>query len=446
MSVPTVSVAGQESVLERRTNPWVTLAILTALYTASFIDRQVLNLLVDPIKRSLGIGDTAFSLLQGLSFMIAFVGLNPVAGWLVDRGDRRLLLLIASIVWSLCTVGCGLTTSFAVMFAARVGIGGSEAFCGPASWSLLADTFDEKRLPRALSIFLMGPYIGGGLALIFGGLMIRAAPSIADAIPLLQSFEPWQIVFISVGAPGLLLALLTLFIHEPRRTGVAGRKVATNPLTVREALSFLWAERAFFLPFSIGMASIVISLYSLPSWMPAVLIRAYGADPASVGLTFGTITLITGTGGVLSGPWAARALGRGGSGGVVLVPALAAAGLLLGGAGLALAPSYGMAMAAAAVISFCYALPQATSAAALQLAAPPGMRGLVSALYAFVIGIIGLVIAPTLVAFITEHVFGDNARVHASLSIVVVGSAAIALWLALAARRHYRPYGPAQSA
>ena len=423
-----------------RVRPWVTLAILTALYTASFIDRQVLNLLVDPIKHTLGIGDTAFSLLQGLSFMVAFVGFNPVAGWLADRSDRRLLLLIAGITWSLCTVACGLATSFILMFIARVGIGGSEAVVGPASWSLLADTFDEKRLPRALSIFLIGPYIGGGLALIFGGLMIQAAPDIARAVPMLQSLQPWQIVFIAVGAPGVLLALLALVVYEPRRRGSAAVPIVANPLTLREALAFLWTERAFFLPFSIGMASIVISLYSLPSWMPAVLIRAYGVDPARVGIEFGMVTLVAGTTGVLCGPWAARSLDRTRHAGVVVVPALAAIGLLLGATGLALAPTAGLAMTAAAFISFCYALPQATSGAALQLASPPGMRGLIAALYAFVIGIIGLVIAPTLVALITEHVFGDSARVHASLCIVVAGSASVALWLSVKAQRHYRPF------
>ena len=119
--------------MRRRLYPWTVLAILTMLYTASFIDRQVLNLLVDPIRGSLGITDTAFSLLQGLGFMIAFVIFNPVAGWLVDRRDRRMLLLVAAVLWSLFTVACGLATSFALMFMARIGVGAAESFVGPAS-------------------------------------------------------------------------------------------------------------------------------------------------------------------------------------------------------------------------------------------------------------------------------------------------------------------------
>lgn len=435
--------------MRRRLYPWTVLAILTMLYTASFIDRQVLNLLVDPIRGSLGITDTAFSLLQGLGFMIAFVIFNPVAGWLVDRRDRRMLLLVAAVLWSLFTVACGLATSFALMFMARIGVGAAEAFVGPASWSLLADTFDHKRLPRALSIFLIGPYIGGGLALIFGGVLIGAAPGIAGAVPVMGGLEPWQIVFVTVGAPGIVLALLTLFVREPRRALGAARDhgpVHAKPLTLREALVFLWSERAFFVRYSLGMAAIIISLYSLPAWMPAVLIRTFAADPARVGIEFGTVTLVAGTSGVLAGPTLARLLETARFAGVTQVPVAAAGGLLLGAATLIAAPTYGAAMAAAALISFCYALPQAAASAALQIASPPGMRGLIAALYAFVVAIIGLVIAPTLVALITDHVFADSAAVHKSLSLVVAISAAAGLWLSLGARRHYRPFASAQPA
>lgn len=424
--------------MQARIYPWAALAILTTLYTVSFIDRQVLNLLVDPIKHSLGITDTAFSLLQGLGFMIAFVAFNPIAGWLVDRGDRRLLLLGSAVIWSLCTIACGLATSFTLMFAARVGVGAAEAFVMPAAWSLLAETFDQRRLPRALSIFLMGPYIGGGLALIFGGLLIRAAPPLAVAFPFLAGLETWQIVFIAVGVPGLLLALLALFIREPRR-GPREARVVTEALSVRDSLRFLWSERAFFIPFSFGMAAVIISLYSLPAWMPAVLIRSFGANPAVVGVQFGVVSLVAGILGVLSGPSAARLLDGGRYAGVVLVPVVAAAGLIVGAAALILSPGYGAALAAAGLISFCYALPQAPASAALQLASPAGMRGLVSALYAFIVAMIGLVIAPTLVAMMTEHVFGESAAVHQSLSAVVAVSAVAGLALSLAARRHYRP-------
>ena len=431
--------------LRERIYPWSALAILTALYTASFIDRQVLNLLVDPIKLSLGISDTQFSLLQGLGFMLAFVLFNPLAGWLVDRGNRPLLLLAAGSVWSLCTIFCGLATSFTLMFAARFGVGAAEAFIGPAGWSLLADTFDERRLPRALSIFLIGPYIGGGLALIFGGLLIRGAPELALALPFLAALEPWQVVFIAVGAPGLLLAFLALFIREPRR-GARDARRASTAVPTRQALTFLWAERAFFLRFSLGMSALIISLYSLPAWMPAVLIRSFGGDPARVGLEFGAVTLIAGTAGVLSGPWVARLLDGGRFAGVVLVPVVAGAGLILGAGALILATGYGSALAAATLISFCYAMPQAPASAALQLASPAGMRGLIAALYTFIVATIGLVIAPTLVAFITEHVFRDSAAVHQSLSLVVAISAAAGLLLTLAARQHYRPLTSAQSA
>lgn len=426
-----------------RLYPWVALTILTALYIASFVDRQVLNLLVDPIKHTLGIDEVAFSLLQGLAFMLAFVGFNPIAGRLADRADRRLLLLLAAITWSACTIACGLSSSFAFLFAARFGIGAAEAFVLPAAWSLMADTFSERRLPRALSIFLIGPYIGGGLALIFGGLLIRTTPSLANGIPALAALEPWQIVFVVVGAPGIVLALLTFLLREPRRSRGTARAVAGAELmTVRMALAFLWTARGFFLRFSLAMAGTTISLYSLPAWMPAVLTRSFGADPARVGVELGVIGLVAGTAGVLAGPWVGQLADRGRTGrGIILVPAIAAAGLLLGGTGLLLAHGYHQALVCAMVIAFSYALPQAPAAAALQLASPAGMRGLVASFYAFVIAIVGLVIAPSLVAFFTQYVFGDPAAVRTSLALVILGSAALALWMTLTARRHYQPLG-----
>lgn len=431
-----------------RLYPWVALAVLTALYIASFVDRQVLNLLVDPIKHTLGVDEVAFSLLQGLAFMLAFVGFNPIAGRLADRADRRLLLLLAAITWSVCTIACGLSSSFWMLFAARFGIGAAEAFVLPAAWSLMADTFSERRLPRALSIFLIGPYIGGGLALIFGGLLIRTTPALASGIPVLATLEPWQIVFVVVGAPGILLALLTFLLREPRKARV---KAATAPgaelMTVKDALSFLWKARAFFIPFSLAMAGTTISLYSLPAWMPAVLTRSFGADPGRVGVELGIIGLIAGTVGVLAGPWVGQLADRGRTGrGIILVPAIAATGLLLGGTGLLLAREYHHALVCAMVIAFSYALPQAPAAAALQLASPAGMRGLVASLYAFVIAIVGLVIAPSLVAFFTQHVFGDPAAVRTSLALVILGSAALALWMTLTARRHYHPLAAAEPA
>lgn len=427
-----------------RIYPWVALAVLTALYTAAFVDRQVLNLLVDPIKASLDITDGEFSLLQGLAFMVSFAFLSPLAGRLVDRTSRRMLLVLAGILWSACTVACGLSNSFIALFIARVGIGASEAFVTPAGWSLLADTFDRRRLPRALSLFLMGPYVGGGLAMIFGGLLIHAAPDMPALVPPLAALEPWQRVFVVIGTPGILLALLALMLREPRRqVDPAATRAAVVPLS--DAIAFLRERRGFFGLFSLAMAGIDMTLYALPAWMPAALIRAFHGDPARTGIEFGMVALASGMAGVLSGPLCQRLLVRAyGERAGVMVACVSAAGLFVTGILLLIVRDYVSGLIVAGLATFLFTMPQATTAAALQIASPAGMRGLVSALYTFIVAIVGLAVAPTVVALLTDHLFADPTKVHYSLAIVMIASSAVALVLARSAAPYFRPLDSAQ--
>jgi MFS family permease len=187
------------------------------------------------------------------------------------------------------------------------------------------------------------------------------------------------------------------------------------------------------------MAAIIIVLYALPAWMPAVLMRQHGADPASVGIEYGSLVLIAGTVGVLSGPlvggWLER---RGHSGSTVLVAGIAGIALVPASVAIALAPSYGAGLAAAAVATFFFSLPQAMAASALQLATPSGMRGIAASMYVFLVAVIGLGISPTIVALLTDYVFADPAKVGTSLGIVCATSAAFGAWLAFRALPHYR--------
>lgn len=419
--------------------PWVVVFFLTAIYTVAFIDRQILNLLVDPIKRSFMLSDTEVSLLQGLAFTSAYVVFSPVFGRLADRANRRNILVAGVIIWSLGTISCGLSSDYWTLFASRVVVGAAEACVSPAAWSMLSDYFDRKRLPRAMSIFLIGPYLGAGLALVFGGLLIGAAGGVIGGHEIFSGLEPWQFVFIAIGFPGILLGLAALVVREPPRRSFANEGGAAEIYTLKETLAFFWAGRAFFGRFYAAMTGIIIVLYALPAWMPAFLMRRHGADSASMGLEYGALVLVMGTLGVLSGPAIGRWIEqRGHEGGTVIVAAVAALALVPASIALSLAPTYGTALAAAAVATFFFSLPQAMAASALQLATPNGMRGLASAMYVFLVAVVGLGIAPTIVALFTDVVFRDPAKVGISLSIVCASSAAVGAWLAFRALPHYR--------
>lgn len=418
---------------------WYVVAMLTVAYAVAFIDRQVLNLLVDPIKSDLRLTDTQVSLLQGLAFMGAYVAMGPPFGRWADSGNRRNLLVLGIVMWSGFTVLCGLANGFWTLFGARAGVGGAEACLIPAAWSIISDYFSRERLARALSVFLMGPYLGGGLALIFGGMVIGAIGDTGSDLPLLADRSPWQLVFIVVGAPGLLLALLLLTVREPPRLSASGAAVDSRRFALREVAAFLWEGRAFFLRFYIGMAMIIIVLYALPAWMPAFLMRAHGAPAAEVGIEYGVLVLVGGSCGVLLGPLVGRWLTRRGHGDApVRTAAGAAVGLIPACALLPLAPDYRSALALAGVATLLYSLPQAMAASALQLATPNRMRGVVSSLYVFLVSVTGLGVAPTLIAVCTDYLFRDPAMVGWSIALVCGLAAVIAVGLIASALPHYR--------
>lgn len=420
---------------------WYIILVLTLAYTASFVDRQVLNLLVGPIKADYGLTDTRLSLLQGLAFTISYIIMSPIFGRLADTGNRRRILMFGVALWSVGTMFCGLARNYTELFLARLGVGGAEACLTPASWSIITDSFPASMLPRAFSIYMMGPYLGGGLALIFGGLLLEHVGGWdLSAVPLLAGLAPWQLVFIIVGLPGVVIALMLGFVREPARAGAAERE----SMDLRDVWRLFVEKRDFYLNFYLGMSCLVILLYAFPAWMPAVLMRQFGASPGEVGLAYGGLVLVTGSLGVLTGPLVARLLGRrlGGTQ-LMLVPVVSAGLLVLVCATMPLAATYGQALAVAAVASFLYSIPQALAASALQLATPNRMRGIASAVYVFAVSVIGLGAAPTIVALITDRVFQDEARVGSALALSCGTAALAALFFLFRARAALKRMAPA---
>src|ERR1700761_6987765 len=217
---------------------WGVVAFLMVLYTSSFIDRQILALLVKPIRADLKIDDFQYGLLTGL----AFVGTYSIAGLpigvLVDRWSRKGVILVGVTAWSLMTAACGLTNSFGSLFATRIGVGIGEATLSPASYSLISDLFPKDKLGRALSLYGLGIPLGSGLALVIGGQVVGAIEHIGSIdLPVVGVTRPWQAVFMAIGLPGLILALLAIFVvKEPKRH--KSQAEIDNQPTIGEALAF----------------------------------------------------------------------------------------------------------------------------------------------------------------------------------------------------------------
>ncbi len=418
--------------------PWYMIAILSLISIFAYIDRQVLNLLVEPIKADFAISDTQISLLVGVAFMSAYVTASPIVGRLVDTGNRRNVLAAQVTIWSVLTISCGFARSYLQLFASRLGVGAAEAGLTPATWSMMTDSFDSRRLPLAFSIYLMAPFIGMGLATILGGVLLQSVPHWDLAgIPFLGAMKPWQLVFTIVGLPGFALALILFTVREPARILKAAATGA--PPRWSEVMATLWHRRAFYGNFYLGMAGIIAVNYALPAWMPSFLIRRFGASAAEVGVDYGTSMIAAGVAGVLSGPWLGRLLARiGYHDGLVRVSAIAGLGLIGCGIGLLLADSYRIALIFASLAGYFYSLPQAMSASAIQIVTPNRMRGVATALYIFTINVVGLGIGPTAVALISDKVFRDPSRVGQALAIVCIIAASLATALSWRAIRGYK--------
>jgi MFS transporter, Spinster family, sphingosine-1-phosphate transporter len=403
---------------QRRFRNLVALGLLTAIYTVGYIDRQVLNLLVQPIKLSFGLTDVQVSLLQGLGFSSGYLLFSPLFGRWVDVGNRRDVIAYATGTWSLCTGLAGIVRSYCGLLAARFGLGGAEAAIAPACWSMIADLFEERQLPFAFGVFFLAPYVGGGLALLLGGSIVSAAATWnLRSIPWLANAAPWQLVFMVVSVPGLLSAALLLLIREPPRR--RRQLDSARPPSLGQTFAHLWQDRGFFGNFYLGMACTIVPLYAFSAWMPGFLMRRFATPIQQVGSQWGLITLIAGCAGMLSGPLLATAMRRSGIGSAeIRLPVVCALGIAACCLVLHFCTTSSQALLLAGLVIYFNSAPLALAAAALQQVSGANLRGTTAALYSVIVMISGLAVAPTLVALLTDRVFQDETRVGDSLQWV----------------------------
>ena len=186
---------------------WYVVGVLTFVYVFSFIDRTILNLLVAPIRRDLDINDTQMSVLMGSAFALAYTFFGIPLGRMADSQNRRGLIAVGFVVWSLFTAGCGLAKNFWQMLLMRIGVGVGEASLSPAAYSLIYDYFPPHRRATALSVYGTGIYLGGGLALLLGGVVIKLASAQESwVLPIIGETRPWQVIFLMVGLPGVIVS------------------------------------------------------------------------------------------------------------------------------------------------------------------------------------------------------------------------------------------------
>lgn len=415
---------------------WATVAILMVAYVLSFIDRQILNLLVAPVRRDLQISDTQMSYLLGLSFALFYTVCGIPIGRLADVKSRRGIIATGIVIWSLMTAGCGLARSYLGFLLCRIGVGVGEATLSPSAYSLIADSFPSRTRATAISVYSMGIYIGSGLAYLVGGLIIHFASAQGDvSLPLLGPVRPWQLVFLVLGLAGLAFSLAILAIREPARHGVG----AGVEVPLREALAWLGANRRTVLHHNLGVAMLSFAAYGAAAWVPSFFIRNHGWDAPTVGIVYGAITAVFGSCGIVFGGRLADRwlkLGRVDAGlRVCLIGALASIPF---GLAFPLAATPELAALLLAPSIFCLAMPFGVAPAAIQEIMPNALRSQASALYLFVVNLVGLGLGPTAVALCTDYLFHDDLAVRYSLMLVLPAAALIGSLLLVTGLPHYR--------
>jgi len=416
---------------------WIVTFILLIAFTFSFVDRQVLNLLVEPIRQDLQVSDTRISFLQGLAFAVTYILASVPIGRLVDRFNRVGIMIGGVLVWSATTIACGLSRNYTQLLIARFGVGAGEAALTPAAWSVLADYFRPERLARPISVYLMGPYLGAGLAMIAGAEVLDWSRTVDEvSLPLVGVVAPWQATFIAVGLPGILVVALLATIREPERKGRQASQAEVPPW--REVWAYLLAHRKVYGALHLGVPFIVVMLYGLQGWTPTILLRVYEWDLADAGRAYGLIALVAGSAGVLTGPVVSRWLvQRGYRDAPLRIAMLGALMATLSLISLPFQPTGELALVSIGFASFSVTLPLALITTVMQEVTPNNMRGVVNGLYVVTTNVLGLALGPTLVAASTDCIFADTLAVAKSLALVSLVVGPIAIWLLNGGRAAY---------
>ena len=407
---------------------WSLLAILMATALFSYTDRQILSLLVDPIRRDLFVNDTQVALLGGLAFALVYGLAALPLGRLVDLRSRRLLLIAGVSCWSVATLGCAISVAYWQLFICRMFVGVGESVLMPSALSLIADAFAPKRRGLATGIFITAISTGASGAVMIGALVLNAAATGRfSAVPFINTMPSWRQVLALLGLMSAPLILMLALITEPTRKGVVAD--GTN-----SAFRDMRRYRRTAFPFIAVASSCAIGDYTMLSWLPVQLSRNFSLSPAEIGYLISLPAIV----GSIAGPviWGALSDARGKRGLAERVRVAAIcmslavpftlAGVLPNATALALCLGCWMFLSVSTV---------AMAMTLLQLLLPNNLRGVATSLCAFGSVVFGLGLGTVAASLLTDYVFHNPKSVGLSVTIIAAMAAiagAFGLWRAFA--------------
>ena len=443
--------ASQETGYPKPSYAWYVAVLMMFFYVLSFMDRQIIAVLIDPIKADLGLSDVQISLLGGLSFVLFYSTTGIFIGRLADSLNRPLLIAAGVFIWSLTTALSGLASKFWQLLILRMGVGLGESALLPSTLSLLADYFPPKRLATPTSVFLLGAPIGIGLSFAAGGYLLGVAQDITAAdgwedVVFIGGSAAWKLVLLFLGVLGMLMTLGLLSVREPRNMSAAAvekaqksKAKAADAASLAEVKHYAKQHWVAISALYFGMSLISLAAYSQGFWDITFLARTYDKDPATVSFGYGMVQLFGGLSGMLfAGIVADRLSKRGVQAASVIMVIIGAAIATPFSFIYPLVGSSSSALFFMVIAIFGSNMGFACAASAIQRMFPGNMLGLAAGIYFFISNAVGIGIGPTAVAAITDYVFKDPEMIRYSLAAVGGVSRALAFVLVLAGLGAYR--------
>ncbi len=396
---------------------WYVLGVLTAVFASSHVDRQIMGILLEPIKLELDASDTQMGFLIGLTFAIFYATLGMPVAMLADRKSRRNIIAIATTVWSVMTVLCGAAQTFAQLAFARIGVGSGEAGSSPPSHSVIADLFEPAARGTAMGVFALGINFGLLIAYLVGGWM--------------SEHFGWRMTFVAIGIPGLAIAALVYFTtQEPRR----GASEEARESGDRQAPPFSAVARHMWRVKSIrhlvaGSSVAGFVGYGFVLWMPSFLMRSHGLSSTKVGLTLALMIGIVGGLGTFAAGKLVDVLARRDERWRCWLVAAAKGGYVPFLALVFLVDDFRLFLVLYTIPAFFGGFYLAPTFALIQGLVNVRMRALASSILLFVLNIIGLGFGPQLVGILSDFFAADYGQESLRMALLLLSF--LNLWCAV---------------
>lgn len=406
---------------------------LCLAYVVSVLDRYIMSVVLEPMKRDLNLSDTQLGILNGISLVLVYSVASIPIGRLADISNRRNIIIIGILFWSACTIASGFMSSFEGLLAARLGVGLGEAALIPAAMSILAAYFRRDVLNRAVAVFTSGASFGRAAAFLGGGALLAIWGAQGQVLlAALPPFRPWQALFVLAGLTGFVVAALCLTIVEPPREASTKRPFA-------DSARMFWSARSLYLRIFCTQGLVIGIAGVLATWMISLYVRKHGLPVGEASMIVGGSSLILGPLGAFGGGWLMDLLIRR----QVLDAALRVLIAILivapiSGFLFVISDSFWLTFGA-------YCLAYTTLVASgpavyggLQMITSEEHRGFISSLFLTFTTLIGIGLGPLIVGLLNDYVFLSEQAIDKSIAATLLLFGVIGLPLIQGARAPYR--------